>query len=347
MAALVRNRTTPAAVPENPGSAAPSYTCTLPPWSAAGDGVADDTSALQRCLDAAGAVGATARLPAGRYKTTEPLLVPAGVTVAGEGPGSNPLNSVPSDSDGTDLRYHGAEAAVVITGHLSALRDIKISDRSPGHIAAFGVLINATGTLLESVYVTNVLLYWFSGGTALDVRARAGGGVAYSHFTDIRIRHGKIGISLTADSPESFSFVNSNTFEGGAISGGGFDYGILVDGPGSVNNNVIRDIVVEPYTSTYGHLVVRGSRCYVECYACRFEAKDHEKQHPGVGIIQIAPESYGNVIEGLSAWHWRHTTLAPRPRPRHARAHPTQAAPTQAAPTRSRLRPLCGPLGAA
>ena len=57
---------------------------TAPPYSAAGDGMVDDTAALQRALDAAGKLsGGTVYLPQGEFKVTQPLVVPAGVELRG------------------------------------------------------------------------------------------------------------------------------------------------------------------------------------------------------------------------------------------------------------------------
>ena len=95
------------------------------------------------------------------------------------------------------------------------------------------------------------------------------------------------------------SFVNSNSFSGGAVSGGGFDRGIWIHGEGSVNNNVFSNIVVEMYSSTYGHLLVSGSKCWVEVYGSRFEAASQSTASPGVPIITIDPSSRSNVIEAM------------------------------------------------
>jgi hypothetical protein len=57
-------------------------------YGAVGDGVADDTAAIQAALNAAAAVLGTVTLPAGTYKTTNVLTVPQGTTLIGTGPGT-------------------------------------------------------------------------------------------------------------------------------------------------------------------------------------------------------------------------------------------------------------------
>jgi len=57
-------------------------------FGAVGNGVADDTAAIQACLDAvqtSSALGGTAYLPAGEYKITSTLNLPANVSLEGEG----------------------------------------------------------------------------------------------------------------------------------------------------------------------------------------------------------------------------------------------------------------------
>ncbi len=84
------------------------------------------------------------------------------------------------------------------------------------------------------------------------------------------------------------------------MSGGITDYGILVEGPGSVNNNVFHSAVVEPYSTKYGHLVVRGSKSFVEMYGCRFEASAQAARVP---IMTLDKDSRGNVFEGGLVGH--------------------------------------------
>ena len=96
-------------------------------YSAAGDGVADDTAAIQACIDAAAAVGGTVHLPPGVYITTGTLTVPAGVIVRGEGMGRSPL-ALNSPITGSVIRYSGTGVCVAITGHTAGLKDLVLFD---------------------------------------------------------------------------------------------------------------------------------------------------------------------------------------------------------------------------
>lgn len=54
-------------------------------FGAVGDGSADDTAALQAAINAAQAVGGTAFLPPGSYKTTSPLVITSRMSLLGSG----------------------------------------------------------------------------------------------------------------------------------------------------------------------------------------------------------------------------------------------------------------------
>eukprot|EP00984_Skeletonema_dohrnii_P030171 scaffold21432_cov150-Skeletonema_dohrnii-CCMP3373.AAC.1 len=58
-----------------------------------GDSMANDGPAIQAALDSAGMdeTGGTVILPQGVFITTQPIIIPAGVTLHGQGYGSSPL----------------------------------------------------------------------------------------------------------------------------------------------------------------------------------------------------------------------------------------------------------------
>lgn len=274
----------------------PSFTATAPPCNATGGGVADDTQALQRCIDAAAAVGGTVHLPVGRYLTTTTLTLPGGVRLEGDGTGDNPLQI--SQKGSVIVHTGGAVPTVLITGHTASIARLALFDAP--HTSTAGIAVIAAGRLIESIVLNELLIYGYTSGVGLAMNATGGGGIGYSSAYDLRIRNAKTGIRLHSDGT-NFSFVNSNAFYGGAISGGGYDYGIHVVGPGSVNNNVFENLVVEPFTSTYGHLVVEGPASWVEVYGSRFEAA---QQDPATPIIRVAPESGENRIEAIVGHSW-------------------------------------------
>jgi len=62
-------------------------TVTQPPYNAKGDGMADDSAAIQAALDACPA-GQVVLAPAGTYRIVTGLAIPSGVVLRGAGPGS-------------------------------------------------------------------------------------------------------------------------------------------------------------------------------------------------------------------------------------------------------------------
>lgn len=187
------------------------------------------------------------------------LKLKGGVTLRGQGYGSSPL-AIKLDEGGTIISYCGDDYAITVAGHSASLENLAVYDTPyPGkcvsrcfkfyfqrkqniHVngkansdcsslkAKGGILIDADAKLVESITMRNILLYWFMGGTSLTLRSQNAGGIAYASFENLRVRHAKVGIHLVAK--DSQSFVNSNTFHDGAISGGIDDVAVLAEGPG-------------------------------------------------------------------------------------------------------------------
>lgn len=61
------------------------YVVTAPPWNATGDGITNDTDALQNCIDAAASAGKKVYIPDGRYNLQRELVLPENAIVEGAG----------------------------------------------------------------------------------------------------------------------------------------------------------------------------------------------------------------------------------------------------------------------
>lgn len=181
-----------------------------------GDAMSDDGPALQAAIDSAssnnnlggGGGGGIVLLPAGTFRTSVPLVVPGGVSLAGMGYGSSPL-AIKFDAGGSVVAYCGPGYAIELIGHGSSLRDVAVYNwrYGPDCIdvpASGGVLVDANAKMIESVSLSNVLIYSFLGGAALELRARNAGGIAYGNYQNLRIRHAKTGIRLAAKDEGSF-----------------------------------------------------------------------------------------------------------------------------------------------
>ncbi len=94
-----------------------------------GDGIADDTLAIQRAIKKASKNNAPAKvvLPKGVFLITSTIKIPAGITLMGQGYGSSPL-AIQFDAGGSTLAYCGTEFAVKITGHAAALENLGLTD---------------------------------------------------------------------------------------------------------------------------------------------------------------------------------------------------------------------------
>lgn len=94
-----------------------------------GDATTDDTLALQAAIDSASAndSGGIVVLPKGTFRIFEPLIVPAGVTLQGQGYGDSPL-AISFDAGASTIAYCGTDYAVKLGGHAAGLRDLAVYD---------------------------------------------------------------------------------------------------------------------------------------------------------------------------------------------------------------------------
>lgn len=249
-------------------------------------GNGDYSARLQQALDSAAITGSTVYLPAGTYRLARTIRIPAGVSLVGSGMGAN---TIKMPANGTILYYTGDSAAIVMPGTNSAVKELTVYN--PRGTAGAGIVVLADSQMVESMVLSRVLIYGFTGGTALLLHALHRGGIGYGSFYDLRIRNAKIGIEILQSG--AGSFVNSNSFFHGAISGGGFDDCILINGG---DNNIFYGTVIEPYTSTYGHLVVNSGQIMGE--NIRIEAG---RQPASTPVIDFGPASARSTITGFYA----------------------------------------------
>lgn len=269
---------------------------------AVGDGVTDDTRAIQRAINRAAnnRKGGVVDLQKGTFLTTKPLILKGGVTLRGQGYGSSPLN-IKFNAGGSVIAYCGDDYAVKMNGHAAGLENLAVYDwRYPEGSAcdnikaAGGVLVTADNRLVESIKMRDVLLIYFMGGTSLTLEAKNSGGIGYSSFENVRIRYAKVGIHLSA--VDEASFVNSNSFYSGAISGEMTDLGVLATGPGACNDNKFQGMVIEPPATSIAHVYVSGSKTNVRMHDVRLEGTEMTQDKP---LIIIDDSSYANVMDGL------------------------------------------------
>jgi hypothetical protein len=250
------------------------------------NGQGDCSAMLQHALDSAAVSGSTVFLQAGTYRLSKTIRVPAGVSLVGSGMGAN---AIKTPTNGTILYYTGDSAAIVMPGTNSAVKELTVYD--PRGTASAGILILGDSQMVESMQLSRVLIYGFTRGTALFLHAMHHGGIGYGSFYDCRIRNAKIGIEFLQSG--AGAFVNSNSFFHGAISGGGFDNCILVNGG---DNNIFYGTVIEPYTSAHGHLVVNSGQIIGE--NIRIEAGRQPANRP---VIEFGPASAFSTLTGFYA----------------------------------------------
>ncbi len=103
------------------------------PYSAVGDGVADDTNAIQSAINNCPA-GQVVYLPQGTYKTTKELLINKGIVLRGDGPAKTKIQGYSTLTTGHIINMSGPSIAVVgidvTSGSTKGSQTITVSDAS-------------------------------------------------------------------------------------------------------------------------------------------------------------------------------------------------------------------------
>lgn len=139
-------------------------------WGAKGDGTTDDTTALQRALDAAGPAGGTVLVPSGRYRFTLPLGIRGhGTELVGLGGSrlvaATLLDRLIDSNNFSGLRFHGLTiegAGVQAVGGRGA---IHLDQGSTGCVVSRCRIVNAPGTAVADDGERNLVMHTVVDGT--------------------------------------------------------------------------------------------------------------------------------------------------------------------------------------
>lgn len=108
-----------ALIAQEPAQQAMPKSVNVKDYGVKGDGIADDTAAIQKALDATKGAPGVVHLPAGKYRITKTLLVPDGATLIGEG--------VRWENSATQIVVTEPGHAAIRLHHVSAVKGLCIS----------------------------------------------------------------------------------------------------------------------------------------------------------------------------------------------------------------------------
>ena len=94
---------------------------------------------------------------------------------------------------------------------------------------------------------------------------------------------------------DELSFVNSNSFTDGAVTGGITDMGVWAAGPGACNDNQFRGVAIEPPDTNVAHVYVEGPKTNVVLDGVRLEGTEMAQDKP---MVIVEDSSYGNIMNG-------------------------------------------------
>lgn len=199
----------------------PSGVISVMAYGAVGDGVTDDTAAVQAALDATPA-GSICYVPPGRYKITSGLTIPQGVHLQG-------------------AHWDWVRDATGVFGDVGWLDE----DYLTGSVLAFtqtsGTALTASTTATRRLAISNIALVGPGTGTALGVQlGHASHALIDSVFSDILI--GNFATGMKRDNVEDCTFISVKIQ--GCTTG-------LSDG-NNTNGNYHASLIIS-YTTTVGH----------------------------------------------------------------------------------------------
>jgi len=256
-------------------------------FGAIGDGIADDTEPFQEAIDSAAIQGGTVQVPVGNYRITQTLKVPAGVKLNGAG-----LGTKSGAVKGSRISFYGNTIfALEYTGDYVGCSNMAIVDA--GGQALGGINYKASsGVSGIGATFQDVLLQDFTNGTSLQLIANSGSGIAWSSFENIHIQNAKKGIYISVENDGSF--INLVSFRSIAISGSGFDYGILVEGP--LSSTDWYSVALNIDCPTVGQVVL-DTKGYVNMYGTHIVTADTQCADTST-LIELKADTRGSYIHG-------------------------------------------------
>lgn len=166
-------------------------------FGALGDGVTNDTAALQACLDVA--AGKTVELPLLTFKVTGPLTIPTGCELRGAGPKGSVLQAA---GDFTILKTVGGEE--------QSIKNLKIANTFAGTRTTYDIeIVNPFKPVLDHVEIALGQTSLVKGGVHIykDVGQAGSANCFMPQLTDLWIRNGVLLIEDVTDGKMVDSFV--------------------------------------------------------------------------------------------------------------------------------------------
>ena len=245
-------------------------TVSVKDFGAVGDGVADDTAAINSAIEAQQTNGGAVRIPAGTYKISSTITLRRNVPFIGDG-----STSVTFEYSGSSFAMQVGDAAFRQTSDGTrqgwTLKGFKLTGTSSASAGIF--LCNCHGDHFEDIVVNGFTQTGAEGFLATGTPSVVGEsspssvvGLFYCTFRDCYSFNNHVGIIFTGVTGEGTA--NSNLWIGGAIRQ---NIGANVEFAAESNSNVIRAASLETTGETDTGVVWQANTLGNTVADCRFE----------------------------------------------------------------------------
>lgn len=219
-------------------------------FGAIGNGVCDDSDAIQKAIDHANKHGRTVQIPKGTYLISKPIVL-NGCTLIGE------ISNI-FQKTGTIIKCLTANFTAIKQGSTSTadimfnIQDLTVMDAAVGF-----EIVYAINSKYERLYAVNC-------GTGFKLGNPAAVGSMFCEFNNLYTQGCQIGIDA-----HSYQYFNNNRFNNGFVQGEQYAMKMAVTGGYGAVGNVFNNV---EFRSTGGRGIVLTScqntvfnSCYMEC----------------------------------------------------------------------------------
>ncbi len=286
------------------------------PYNAKGDGIANDTSAIQRAIDAC-PQNQVVYIPAGTYKTTSSLTISGkGVVLRGDGPEKTKILNYGSGFVATSKNKWGVWNKTLISPAVKGSRTVMLDD---GSFSLYGDPVSVIGyyAIITQLNKSDLVFNYGYRGASSGVCSWCGVSSDRTMSQVVKII-GKSGNTLTLENPLYYTFDTAPQIQviDGFVEGVGIEdlYIQQMTPSGGSTDSIQLSYCAGCWVKNVKSYMARGTHVRMQ-YSYQSEIRDayfndayNHDSGAGYGIFFFGPNS-GNLVENNIIQRARHSLI--------------------------------------